>query len=327
MSETSWPVVPFDDQVARALSEMPAREAAPPTREGLPRERQMMRMTTPVLTDLDGTGVESEELRVQGFEGAELEATLFRPAGVSAVTPVLVNFHGGGTITGFREMDNGRLVGLVAELGVKAVNVEYRLAPEHPHPVPVEDCYAATVWVAEHATRLGIDPGRIVVMGGSAGGLLAAGVSLLARDRGTPAILAQMLLCPMLDDRNETVSSHQYDGVGTWQRDTALFAWDCLLDGGAGGPDVSQYAAPARARDVSGLPPAFIEVGTAEMFRDEDVEYASRIWATGGQAELLAWSGGCHGFDMFAPETELSDIALKARSSWLRRTLRLLPSG
>ena len=149
----------------------------------------------------------------------------------------------------------------------------------------------ALVWTAEHAEDLGIDPDRIVIAGGSAGGGLAAAVGLMARDRGGPALHAQMLMCPMLDDRNNTPSSLQMAGLGVWDRQANQVGWTALLGDAAGGPDVSPYAAPARATDLSGLPPTFIDVGSAETFRDEAIDYASRIWRAGGRAELHVWPG------------------------------------
>jgi len=212
----------------------------------------------------------------------------------------------------------------VLSYGIVAVSVEYRLAPEHPHPAPLEDCYAGFVWVSEHAEELGFEPGRIVVLGGSAGGGLSAGVALLARDRGGPVMAGQGLYCPMIDDRNNTVSARQYDGVGVWDWHSNHWGWRFLLGEAAGGEDVSAYAAPARAEDLSGLPPAFIDAGACEVFRDEDVEYASRIWAAGGQAELHVWAGAFHGFTSEAA-AEVSAAARAARDSWLERVLELPP--
>ena len=144
-------------------------------------------------------------------------------------------------------------------------------------------------------------------------------VALIARDRGGPTLVGQLLNCPMLDDRNETVSSHQYDGIGAWDRNNNDTAWDALLGPRRGTSTVSSYAAPARARDLSGLPPAYIEVGAAEVFRDEAVDYASRIWAAGGQAELHVWAGGFHGFSGVAPDAVVSRAANATRDSWLER--------
>jgi acetyl esterase/lipase len=177
------------------------------------------------------------------------------------------------------------------------------------------------VWTAEHAAELGIAPGRIVVAGASAGGGLAAALALLARDRGGPALAGQVLMCPMLDDRNDTPSSRQMAGLGVWDRSSNKTGWTALLGEGRGGPDVSPYAAPARADDLSGLPPAFIDVGSAETFRDEDVTYATRLWQAGGRAELHVWPGGFHGFDLLAPQAAISQEARAARLRWLRRLL------
>lgn len=203
------------------------------------------------------------------------------------------------------------------ELDAVFVSVEYRLAPEHPDPAPVEDCYASLVWAAE----LGFDPTKLVISGGSAGGGLAAGTSLLARDRGGPPLAAQVLIYPMIDDRNETVSSHQIDGTGVWDRGSNDTGWDALLGDRRKTDQVSIYAAPARATDLSNLPPTFIDVGTSEVFRDEDVAYASAIWASGGHCELHVWTGGFHGYDSMAPFAALSIATQDARLNWLRRTL------
>lgn len=315
------PPVPFDPEVQIVLDAIALNPPPALTRETLPREG-----TDAMFPDNDtviaGRAIDWEDRVIPGPAGApDIEITIFRPrGGAGSVVPGFLNFHGGGQIVGHRSWETGRVVDIAAEHGVVAVNVEYRLAPEHPSPAGLEDCYAALLWLHAHAAELGIDPDRIVVGGGSAGGCLAAGVALLARDRQGPVLAGQLLLCPMLDNTNTTVSSLQYDGIGTWQREANLLAWSCLLgDDLAFSPEASGYAAPAHAVDVSNLAPAFIEVGEAEMFRDEDTRYALRIWATGGRAELHVWGGGAHGFDMYMPEAEISRAALAARASWLRR--------
>jgi acetyl esterase/lipase len=204
---------------------------------------------------------------------------------------------------------------------VVAVSVEYRLAPEDPHPAPVEDCYAGLRWTADHAAELGIDGARLVIAGASAGGGLAAGVVLLARARGGPPLLGQVLMCPMLDDRSRTPSSRELDGDCVWDQHANLIGWTALLGESVGGPDVHWSAAPARAADLAGLPPAYIDVGSVETFRDEDVEYASRIWQAGGVADLHVWAGGFHGFDTIAPDAAVSKMARSVRTEWLRRLL------
>lgn len=321
--------VPFDPEIIPVLDAMAANPQPPLARETLPYTRTGMSTAFPTPTEVIGERpIESEERVIPGPDGApEIEITVLRPQGHDAsATPVpgLYNIHGGGMIVGHRYWETSRLLDLVEELGVVAVNVEYRLAPENPFPAGVEDCYTGLVWMSEYAAELGVDPERIVVMGGSAGGGFSAAVSLLARDRRGPAIAGQLLLCPMIDNTNTTVASLQYDGIGTWQRETNLLAWSCVLgDELAFSTDASPYAAPTRATDLTGLPSAFIEVGAAEMFRDEDTEYATRLWAVGGQAELHVWAGGCHGFDMYAPDSEIALAALATRTSWLRRVLGL----
>lgn len=321
--------VPFDPEIAPVLDALAADPQPALTREALPGMRDGAATVFPSAEEVIGDrAIDAEDRVIPGPAGApDLEVTILTPRGHSAsreALPVLYNIHGGGMIVGHRSWETGRLVQLVEELGVIAVSVEYRLAPENPYPAGVEDCYAGLVWLAGHAAELGADPERIVVMGGSAGGGFSAAVALLARDRGGPALAGQLLLCPMIDNTNTTVSSHQYAGIGTWTREANLLAWECVLgEELAFSERAPQYAAPTRATDLSRLPHAFIEVGAAEPFRDEDVEFASRIWAVGGDAELHVWSGGFHGFDIYAPESELTRAALAARHSWLRRVLGL----
>ena len=323
--------VPFDPEIAPVIDALAADPQPPLSRETLPQSRAGAATAFPAAADVIGDlPIDAEDRVISGPAGApDLEITILTPRGHDAsapALPVLYNIHGGGMIVGHRSWETGRLVELVAELGVIAVNVEYRLAPENPYPAGVEDCYAGLVWLAENAASIGADPERIVVMGGSAGGGFSAAVALLARDRGGPAIAGQLLLCPMIDNTNSTVSSHQYAGLGTWTREANLLAWECVLgEELAYSTDAPAYAAPSRATDLSRLPHAYIEVGAAEPFRDEDIVYASRIWAVGGEAELHVWSGGFHGFDMYAPASEVTRAALAARFSWLRRVLRLNP--
>lgn len=317
---------PFADELQPIIDFMTQHPQPPMTEENLRQAGDAA--AGPAFPDaaaaVEGRAVTAEELVIPGPQGApDLEITVFRPAEpASDALPVLVNFHGGGMIVGHRSWEHGRVIDLVERHGFVGVNVEYRLAPEHPYPAGAEDNYAATAWVSEHAAELGADPDRLIVMGGSAGGGFAAAVSLMARDRGGPTIAGQLLLCPMLDNTNSTPASLQYDGIGTWTRDANLLAWKCVLGAElAYSSDAPAYAAPSRAADLSNLPPAFIEVGSAEMFRDEDTEYASRIWATGGSAELHVWAGGFHGFDVYAHDSELTRAALASRDSWLARVL------
>jgi acetyl esterase/lipase len=272
----------------------------------------------------DGTFAISER-QVPGPPGApDISLLICSPTGVSAPTAAIYNIHGGGMVLGDNRLGLLPVLDWAQELHAAVVSVEYRLAPQTPHPGPVEDCYAGLAWTAGHAGELGIDLDRIAVVGASAGAGLAAAVALLARDRGGPAIAAQMLMCPMIDDRNDTYSSRQMAGLGVWDRTSNETGWTALLGATRGGPEVSQYAAPARAADLAGLPPAFIDVGSAETFRDEAVAYASRIWQAGGAAELHVWPGGFHGYSIMVPQAALSQESVAAQRNWLRRVLEAL---
>jgi acetyl esterase/lipase len=319
------PPVPFDPELAAALDVIRERMPATFTAEMLPMFRAA-RAELPDLTDdeisLGGT-FDVIERTVPGPAGApEVPLLICRPASATVAVPALYFIHGGGMIMGTnRGQGMADVLEVAAELGLAVISVEYRLAPDHPHPAPVEDCYAGLLWTVEHADELGVDPNRLVVSGASAGGGLAAATALLARDRGGPALVGQLLLCPMLDDRNDTYSARQMAGLGVWDISFNQVGWSALLGDAQGGDDVSPYAAPARATDLSGLPPAFIDVGSAETFRDEAVDYASRIWRAGGSAELHVWPGGFHGFVLLAGQAAISQAAKAAVAPWLRRII------
>ncbi|WP_353946402.1 alpha/beta hydrolase [Streptomyces sp. HUAS MG91] len=319
------PPPPFDTELAAPLAAI--NEVLPPNAFADPANLAFLRQgmgAEPIPEEVftrDGAFT-VEERTVPGPLGApDISLLICRPTTSTTPTPVIYHTHGGGMISGNNRGGVPELLNLIDGLGVALVSVEYRLAPETPHPGPVEDCYAGLVWTAEHAEELGFDPQRVIVAGASAGGGLAAALALLARDRGGPALLAQLVMYPMLDDRNDTVSAHQMADLGVWDRASNEAGWTALLGEARGTDDVSPYAAPARATDLSGLPPAYIDVGSAETFRDEAVTYASRIWQAGGQAELHVWPGAFHGFDQMAPDAAVSRDACAARLPWLRRIL------
>jgi acetyl esterase/lipase len=281
-----------------------------------------MAMFPPIAEVLEGTGVRHRDITVPGPAGQpDIVLAIFdREGRHESRAPLFYNIHGGGMVIGDRFTGAEMFPHLVQEFGAVIVSVEYRLAPENPHPAPVEDCYAGLLWTVKHAAELGADPDRLLVMGGSAGGGLAAAVTLLARDRQGPALIGSLLMCPMLDDRNQTISSAQFSDGTVWNKNYNEMGWQALLGDAQGGADVSPYAAPARATDLSGLPPTYIDVGSAEVFRDEDIDYASRIWAAGGSAELHVWSGGFHGFEVVR-HAAVSQAAAAARESWIGRVL------
>ncbi|SEN78544.1 alpha/beta hydrolase [Actinacidiphila rubida] len=313
---------PFDPDLAGPLKVLTA-QMPPLLPDGIATARAGAAAMVLSPDDLARNGqFEVQERRVDGCQGEPpVRLLLLRPARARGPVPVICHLHGGGMVLGDPTSGLDVVLDLAAELGVAVVSVDYRLAPEHPYPAALEDGYAALTWLAGHAAEMGADPAGIIVAGASAGAGLAAALALLARDRGGPRLLGQMLSCPMLDDRNDTVSSVQMTDAGLWDRTSNATGWNALLAGRAGEPDVSPYAAPARAADLGGLPPAFIDVGSAETFRDESVTYASGLWAAGGQAELHVWPGGFHGFAVMAPGAAISRDAYDASLRWLRRLL------
>jgi acetyl esterase/lipase len=271
--------------------------------------------------EMDGA-VAVEQRETVTADGATLSLLILRHVSLADTeAPGIYYLHGGGMIMGNSRTGIEVPLSWALEFGAVVISAEYRLAPEFPDPVPVEDSYSGLLWLHEHAGEIGVDRDRIVVAGASAGGGLAAGVAQMARDRQGPGLIGQVLMCPMLDDRNETPSSYELIGEGIWDRTSNQTGWDALLGRRRGGPDVSSYAAPSRAADLSDLPSAFIDAGSAELFRDEAVDYAVRLWRAGTQVELHIWPGGFHAFDTIAPQASLSVISTKTRTAWVGRLL------
>ncbi|MCB2175392.1 MAG: alpha/beta hydrolase [Actinomycetales bacterium] len=310
---------PFDPEIEAALTSMGDEVVQGLTADQIPELRR--RLPPADLAPLAGDDRFELSEHLVAHVGAEVTMVLARPVAVPAPVPVLYHLHGGGLVAGSAYEDLPPLLELAAATGTAVAALEYRLAPEWPFPAAVDDAHAGLVWLAQRGAGLGLDTGRVVVTGVSAGGGLAAATALVARDRGGPALAGQMLVYPMLDDRNNLPSAVQMAGAGTWDRTANATAWRAYLGEQVGGPGVPAHAAPAREPDLSGLPPAFIDVGSAETFRDEDVAYAARLWRHGGEAELHVWPGGCHGFDLLAPEAAVSREARAARVRWLLRLL------
>jgi acetyl esterase/lipase len=247
-------------------------------------------------------GLTTEDVAVND----DMFVRVYRPADLPSPAPAFYWIHGGGMVLGDVSMDDASCAAQADTLKALVVSAEYRLAPEHPYPAPMDDCYAGLKWLADNAADLDIDPARIAIGGASAGGGLAAGLALLARDRGGPAICFQLLTYPMLDDRSTTASSHGNDDTRVWNRAANLTAWKAYLDGEPGSDGVEIYAAPARATDLSGLPPAFIPVGDLDNFHDEDVAYAQALQSAGVPVELHVYPGAFHGSNMLVADSPLS---------------------
>jgi acetyl esterase/lipase len=225
----------------------------------------------------------------------------------------LVYFHGGGFIAGDLDSEDARCVQLARGAGCVVVSVDYRLAPEHRFPAPVDDGYAALVWTSSMAAQLALDPARIGIVGASAGGALAAGVALMSRDRGGPRLAFQMLLNPALDDRNQSVSMG-FEGTPLIDGTSAALLWDFYL--GADRHDVSPYAAPARAEDLGGLPPTYVMTAELDPLRDEGIEYATRLLHASVSVELHQFGGAFHAFDLLP--SAISRRAADEQAVWLR---------
>ncbi len=267
-------------------------------------------------------GVTSEDRHVPGPAGdPDVLVRIYQPAERPTTLPAVLWIHGGGYVLGDMAGEDAHCRVLTKQVDCVVVSVEYRLAPEHPFPAPLEDCYAALKWLATHAGELGVDPQRIAIAGASAGGGLTAGLALLARDRGEVQVAFQLPIYPMIDDRNLTPSSHAVTEPRTWNRQANLLGWQAYLGSAYGSESVSSYAAATRATDLAGLPPTYIPVGELDLFLDEDIEYAQRLLQAGVPTELHVYRGGFHGFDIFAPDATVSQRFIHGYQAALKRAL------
>jgi acetyl esterase/lipase len=266
-----------------------------------------------------GTSVVADDRTIAGPSSAEaITMTVFRDARYDdRVLPAIYYLHGGGLVAGTRGRVAGFLATLAAE-GLVGATVEYRLAPQASFADAAEDCYAGVIALHDSAAELRLDTERFVIGGASAGGGLAAAVALAARDRGGPELAGLLLDSPMLDDRNDTVSAHQFATGGIWSAERNAAAWSAAL-GDGDGDGWSRGATPARAGWLGDLPPALINAGSAEVFRDETVAFANGIWRDGGRAELHVWSGACHAFEALGPGSAIARSAWRCREEWLTR--------
>jgi len=293
-------------------------EATPPsvfTPERLPLLRGMMGTMMPGFGPAEDPDVVITNRMVPGAPGdPDVRVRVYEPKEKKEALPGVLYIHGGGFIVGTPEMTDISCIHLVKEVGCVVVSVDYRLAPETPYPGPMEDCYAALKWMADNANEMGLDLERLAVAGGSAGGGLTAGLALLARDRGYPKLAFQAPLYPMLDDRGITPSSREFTDRRLWNRQKNEFGWKAYLGDLYGRDDVPIYAAPARAADLSGLPPAYTFVGELDLFRDETTDFVTRLTQAGVTVEYHIYPGCTHGFDM----NPLISVGRRAEADFLR---------
>ncbi|CAN5435304.1 alpha/beta hydrolase [soil metagenome] len=247
-----------------------------------------------------------EDHHVTTSDGHDLVVRLYRPRDAPAPASVLYWIHGGGLVLGDVAIDDGHCAGVAAELGIVVASVDYRLAPAWPYPTPLDDCHAGFGWLVGEADRLGLDRGRVAIGGGSAGGGLAAGLVLMLRDRGEQLPCFQLLRYPMIDDRNDTPSSHEITDGRVWNRSSNLVGWQAYLGDTVGGDRVDHYAAPARALDLEGVPPTLVTVGALDLFRDEDIAYAQALMRAGVPTELHVHPSSFHGSDQMVAHAATS---------------------
>ena len=275
--------------------------------------------------ELDTSGVDLEDTTIPGPEGGpQVALRIYSPEGLASPAPGLLHIHGGGFVIGDLDTEYGTCLALCRNLGIVVVSVDYRLAPETPYPGGLEDCYRALQWTADNCSRLRIDPARLGLFGQSAGGGLAAATTLLSRDRNGPGLCFQYLGIPELDDRLETTSMREFVDTPMWHRPNAELSWDFYLGDSyqRGADDVPAYAAPARAEDLSGLPPAYISTMQFDPLRDEGILYGLRLLQAGVATELHSFPGTFHGSSLFST-TAISQREATEMFIALRRGLNI----
>jgi len=263
-----------------------------------------------------------ENIFVTGRDNrTKIRLRIYKPKSITTPTPVLIWLHGGGYVMGKPEMDDFSCAQYVRELGIPIVSVDYRYAPKHPFPAGLEDSYSALKWVESHSQQLGLDAKRIAIGGASAGGGLAAALVQLAHDRQEIKPVFQLLVYPMLDDRTVLRADIDDSNNFTWTQESNRFGWESYLGKKCGTEDVPAYSVPARRKDLSGLPPAWIGVGTLDVFHDEDVAYAQRLKECDVECEIYIAPDAFHGFDVFDPQLSIVQEFRKSQVAALKEYL------
>lgn len=248
----------------------------------------------------------------------DIRIRIYEPQNVSGSRPGVYWIHGGGFLFGVPEQDEAQSLRFAKEVGAVVAAVDYRL---DKYPVPLQDAYAGLEWFAANADKFGVDKKRIAVAGASAGGNLCAAVTLMARDKGGPELALQMPLYPMIDDRFITPSAHEEFDSRVWNNTANAYAWKQYLGSIAGTDAVTAYMAPARAKDLKGLPPAYSCVGNLDPFRDDTIKYFARLIQSGIPAELHVYPGAYHAFEVIAPNTAYGKQAVDEYVRVLRKAL------
>ena len=283
--------------------------------DGVTVDEDFLAQTRRAIHSLDSTDLVERTDRLIATD-IGVSVRVHRARGTSGKRPCVLSMHGGGYILGSPTMDDAVFESWCPTFGIVGVSVAYRLAPEVPYPAPLEDCYLALSWVFDHVEDLGIDPDLVGIYGVSAGGGLAAALALLVRDRGEFQISFQILESPMLDDRQQTPSS-QLNGLPVWSRETNEFGWRSYLGSLYGSATLSIYAAPARATDLTRLPPTFISTTGVDGFRDEDTDFGLRLQQSGVETEIHVAPGAPHGYQLIEDSYATQKLK-RSRDEWLR---------
>lgn len=301
MRRTTYTPDYLDPELAQAAAHIP-----PIDNSDVAQARQYIAIMHQFMPPVDTSGIDITNRMIRGPE-SDIPIRIYRPDTLGRSAPAMLFYHWGGFMLGDLETEHARCVRIARDAECVVVSVDYRLAPEYPFPAGVEDCYAGLVWVATNATEFGIDPDRIAVGGTSAGGGLAAAVALMARDREGPKIALQFMGFPVTDDRMETVSVKSFTNTPNWTYDATVNMWKYYL-GEHSTDEVSPYAAPMRAKDVSSLPPAYVWTAEFDPLRDEGIAYALRLIAAGVPVELHNYAYTFHGFDQ-VPNATIAQCA------------------
>lgn len=307
----------YDPEFLRTISAIPGGQSPQP----IPKDVFDLRATTDFILSVGGASAQVPKdiaettLHFTAKDGTTLPLYRFTPPNATR-GPAILFVHGGGMVAGNVKLFRPTILNYCAAAAVTVYAVGYRLAPEHPFPTPAEDVYSSLEWLHAHAAEEGIDKTRIGICGASAGGGLAAGAALMARDRGlSPALARLLLVYPMLDDRTTVGKNDALTPFLTWTARHNELGWEAYLKDVKG--EVSPYAAPARAKDLSGLPRTYIDVGGLDLFRDEDVDFAARLAKAGVDVELHLYPGLPHGWEFVASHIPVSQRADQNRmAAW-----------
>lgn len=308
-----------DPELLPILQVVPDMGVSP---EKLPGARATIAAMTQLGLEQADPRVKVSEWLAPGYNGGpDVRVVLYKPDDLAENAPVVLQIHGGGFLFGTAELGDPRNRAMARAVGCAVASVDYRLAPETVFPGGLDDCYAALVWLHGHASALGLDPARIAIRGDSAGGGLAAGLAIMARDLGGPAICFQLLVYPMLDDRTVDAADNPHTGEFIWDRASNRFAWESWLGMPPGTEGVSPLAAPARTAELAGLPPTCITTAALDLFAAENLDYAARLVRAGVPTEVYLAPGAFHGFDAMAPDSAVAKRFTACGDEALKRAL------